>query len=92
MVTSYLRTRRFKKVQQLFEQCIRDRVSPTKITIWKNVKKNKTERSSLNLNRDRTCRKRTERTQENIDLFQEKLVEDPRISAKKNGLEMREYI
>ena len=83
VVTSYLRTRSFKEVQQLFEQRFQDRVSPTKITIWKNVIKYKTEGSSLNLNKDR---RRTERTQENITFFQEKLIEDPRISARKNGL------
>ena len=56
--------------------------------IWKKVKKYKTKRSNLNLNKERLDRKRTERTQENINL-QEKLNEDPRISARKNGLNIR---
>ena len=77
----------FKYVQQLFEQRFRDRVSPTKMTIGKYVEKYKTERSSLNLNRDRSGNRITECTQENINLLQEKLIEDPRISARKNGLE-----
>ena len=50
MVTYYLMTGSFKKVLQLFEQHFRKRVSPTKMTIWKSVKKYKTEGSSLDLN------------------------------------------
>ena len=33
--TNYLNTRGFKEAQQFYEQLFRDRVSPTKITIWK---------------------------------------------------------
>ena len=55
------------------------------MTIWETVKKYKTEGSRLNLNKDRSGR-RTEGTQENIHFLQEKLIEDPRISARKNGL------
>ena len=84
VVANYLRTRSFKEVLQLF----RDKVLPTKLTIWKNVKKYKTEGSTLNLNKDRAARRRTERTQENIKLLQEKLIEDPGISARKNGLDI----
>ena len=56
----------------------------------KNVEKYKTEGSNLNLNKDRSCRRRTERTQININLPQEKLIEDPRISARKNALDISE--
>ena len=51
------------------------------------MQKYKTENSSLYLNKDRSGHWRTERTQENINIIQEKLIEDPRISARKNGLE-----
>ena len=83
VVTNYLRTSIVKDVQQLFEQRFRDRVSPIKMTIWKNVEKHKTQRSNLNLSKDR---RRTVRTQENTNLLQKKLIEDSRISARKNGL------
>ena len=53
------------------------------MTIWKNVEKHKTQRSNLNLSKDR---RRTVRTQENTNLLQKKLIEDSRISARKNGL------
>ena len=42
--------------QQLFEQRFRDKVSPTKLTIWKNVKKYTTEGSSLDVIKDRSIR------------------------------------
>ena len=70
VVTNYLKTRSFKEVIQLFELGLRDRVSPT---IWKNIKKYKTEGLSLILNKDRSGRMRTECTHENINLLQEKL-------------------
>ena len=53
--------------------------SPTTITMWRNVLKYKTEGSSLNLNKDRSGRRKTECSQEK--LLQEKLIEDPIISA-----------
>ena len=88
VVTNYLWTRIFKNVHQLFEQRFRDRASPSKVTIRKNVKKYKTEGSSLNLNKDRSGHRRTERTQENINLLQVKLMENPRRSARNNGLDI----
>ena len=75
--------RHFNEVQQLFEQRFRDGVSPTIRTIWKNVKKYKTERSTLNLNKNSSGCRRTERTQKSVNLLQEKLIEDSRISIRK---------
>ena len=86
VVTNYFRIRKFNEVQYLFKQRLRDRVQPTKVTIWKNIEKYKTEGLSINLNKDRSSRKKTERTQEHINLLQEKLIEDPKISARLNGL------
>ena len=54
------------------------------MSISKNIKKYETERSRLNLNKHFSGRRITESTQENINL-QDKLYEDPRISAIKNG-------
>ena len=36
----------------------------------------------LNVNKNSSGRRKTERTQENIDLLQENLIEGPRISAR----------
>ena len=60
VVTNYLMTRSLKEIPRLFEQRFRDRVSQTKMTIWKIVMKYMTEGSSIYLNKDRSGRKRTE--------------------------------
>ena len=46
----------------------------------------RTKGSNINLNTDRSALKRIEHTQKNFNLFLEKLIEDPRISARMNGL------
>ena len=63
-------TRSLSEVQQL--DSLNDAfgiVSPTEMTTWKNVKKDKTEGSSLNLVKNRSGRSTTECTQENIIFF-----------------------
>ena len=39
-------------------------------------------------NKDRSDRRKTEQTQKNINLLQEKIIEDPRISVSKNRLDI----
>ena len=57
------------------------------MTIWKNVKY-KTE--GIGLNQSKYCPGRaTEGTEENINLLQEKLIANLRISAGKNDLDIR---
>ena len=85
VVAYYLSTRIF---EDFLEQRFRERVSSTKITNWKNITKYKTLKSSLNLNRDCSGCRRTKRIQENIILLQEKLIEDPKISLRKNCLDI----
>ena len=48
----------------------------------------RTKGSNINLNTDRSALKRIEHTQKNFNLFLEKLIEDPRISARMNGLDI----
>ena len=45
-----------------------------------------TERSNLNLDKDRSCRRGRECTRESINPIQENLIKDTKISAIKNGL------
>ena len=52
------------------------------------LKKYKTEGSIKGLKKERSDRKRTWRTQENINPLQEKLIEDPKISVRKNSLDI----
>ena len=42
----------------------------------------------MNLNKNRTGRKKTARTRENINLVLEHLLEDSKISARRNGLDL----
>ena len=58
------------------------------MTISKYVKMSKSEVLSINQKKDRSGRRRTERTQENNPL-QKTLIEDPRILATKNDLDIR---
>ena len=88
VVTSYLRTGSFKLVQQDFEQRFPKRALTTKKTIWTNVNKFKTEGKTSNLNRERSGCRRTERTRENINRVREKLIENPKISKRRNGLDI----
>ena len=48
--------------------------------------------TSLDLQKERLDRRTTERTKENINLLQEMLIDDPRISARENGLDYEDYI
>ena len=59
---------------------------PVKSTIWKNVRKYQREGTSLNLNKGRSGRRRTARTDDNIRAVQELLDRDPNVSVRRNGL------
>ena len=88
VLIDYSRTRSIKEVQQLFARSFRDRVASTEFAIRKNVEKYKTEGSCFNLNKYRSGSGKTERTQEYINLLQEKLIEDPKTSARENCLDI----
>ena len=68
VVKNYFETKSFEIVQQRFEEKIPERSLPTKKTIWKNVKKFNNEETTMNLNKNRSGRKNTARTRENINL------------------------
>lgn len=84
-LTCYLRTSNLKRF-------LTKRVLPTKMTICENVEKYRTEGSSLNLNRVRSGCRRTKRTQENVNIFQEKIIEDPKKSTRKYDLDISKNI
>lgn len=88
IVEKYLVTKSFQQVSQSFEERFPERPSPTKMTIWRNVAKYRTEGTSLNLNKRRSGRKRTGRTEENIQRVHQALTETPHISARKSGLDI----
>ena len=64
-----------------------DREAPTKMNIWKNVRKYGEHGTSLNRNEHNSGRRRTGRTVQNINAVQEALEQNPTgISCRRNGL------
>ena len=84
VVNTYFQTEKYTEVRRLFQERYPESPPPNKTTIWKNV-----DATSLNMNKGRSGRKRTVRCQENIDIVQEALENNPRgISCRKNGLNL----
>ncbi|KAF2354742.1 Protein of unknown function DUF4817 [Trinorchestia longiramus] len=86
IVVNFLDSISIHHVQKLFQEHFPERNSPSKVTIWKNVRKYKTEGTSLNLNKGRSGRKSTERAPENVEIVHQALLAIPDISSRKNGL------
>ncbi|KAF2366538.1 Protein of unknown function DUF4817 [Trinorchestia longiramus] len=86
IVVNFLDSNSIQHVQELFQECFPERNSPSKVTIWKNVRKYKTEGTSLNLNKGRSGRKSTERVPKNVEIVRQALLANPSISSRKNGL------
>jgi transposase len=88
VVKEYLQCGSYVAVQNAFQQRFPDTLSPAKTTIWRNVNKYKNEGTSLNLNKGRSGRKRTERSEENVEIVQQQLLENPGISCRRNGVDI----
>ena len=88
MVKCYLETKRPDHVINAFRIQFPNRNVPSKSTIYRNVEKYSNEGSSLNLNKGRSGRRRSVRTQANIDRVREALEENPHISTRRNGLQL----
>ncbi|KAF2346763.1 Protein of unknown function DUF4817 [Trinorchestia longiramus] len=86
IVVNFLDSNSIQHVQELFQERFPERNSPSKLTIWKNVRKYKTEGTSLNLNKGRSGRKSTERAPENVEIVHQALLANPDISSRKNRL------
>ncbi|KAF2368500.1 Protein of unknown function DUF4817 [Trinorchestia longiramus] len=70
IVVNFLGSNSIQHVQELFQERFPERNSPSKVTIWKNVRKYKTEGTSLNLDKGRSGRKSTERAPENAEIVE----------------------
>ncbi|KAF2359564.1 Protein of unknown function DUF4817 [Trinorchestia longiramus] len=86
IVVNFLDSNSIQHVQELFQERFPERNSPSKVTIWKNVRKYKTEGTSLNLNKGRSARKRTERAPKNVEIVHQALFANSDIFSRKNGL------
>ncbi|KAF2348840.1 Protein of unknown function DUF4817 [Trinorchestia longiramus] len=88
IVEKYFQAKSFQQVIQSFQEHFPERQSPTKMTIRRNVTRYRTEGTSLNLNKGRSGRKRTGRSEENARIVQGALIENPQISARESGLDV----
>ncbi|KAF2345622.1 Protein of unknown function DUF4817 [Trinorchestia longiramus] len=88
IVEKYFQAKSFQQVIQSFQEHLPERQSPTKMTIWRNFTRYRSEATSLNLNKGRSGRKRTGRSEENVRIVQGALTENPQISARKSGLDV----
>ncbi|KAF2355293.1 Protein of unknown function DUF4817 [Trinorchestia longiramus] len=75
--------------QKLFQECFPERNFPSKVTIWKNVRKYKTEGNSLNLNKGQSGRRSTERAPENVEIVHQALLSNPDISSRKKWIRQK---
>ncbi|KAF2344017.1 Protein of unknown function DUF4817 [Trinorchestia longiramus] len=88
IVEKHFQAKSFQQVILSFQEHFPERQPLTKMTIWRNITRYRTEETSLNLNKDRSGRKRTGRSEENVRIVQGALTENPQISARKSELDV----
>ena len=89
VVKNWFVTKSLEQVHQLFRERFPDCEPPTRIAIWKNVKKYTDDGTSLNRNSGHSGRPKTGRSQENINRVHKILVDNPRgVSSRRTGLEI----
>ena len=81
IVKKYFETHSFVEVQRLFRLQFPGRNPPDKANIWRNVKKYEIHGTSLNRNPKNSGRKRTARSNDNIDAIHNELINNPVIST-----------
>ena len=84
---SYYKTKSYNQFQTKFRTLFPERLPLNKTTIRKNVKKYEKDGTYLNMNKGRSGRRITTRTQENIETVREALDSNQeRISGRRDGL------
>ena len=73
IVKSYYETKSYNHVQTNFRTLSSECLPPNKTTIRKNVKTYERDDTSLNMNKERSGRRITTRTQENIEVVRQAL-------------------
>ena len=84
----YTKTKSIAAVQNAFLERFPDRNPPCKTTILRNFQKYSNAGTSLNLNKGNSGRRRTTRTEENIAAIRALLEENPRVSARRNPIDI----
>ena len=85
---NYTKTQSIAAVQNAFLERFPDRNPPCKTTILRNFQKYSNASTSLNLNKGNSGRRRTTRTEENIAAIRALLEENPRVSARRNPIDI----
>ena len=85
VVTKYLETKSYQAVIAAFREAHPERDPPTKMNIYRNVRKYLTEGTSKNVNKGRSGRPRTQRNVENIETVRQHLLNEPTLSTRRNG-------
>ena len=86
---SYYEMKSYTQIQTEFRILFPERLPPNKTTSQKIVKKYERDGTSLNMNKGRSGRRVTTRTQENTETVQKALEQNQeRISARRNGLQI----
>ncbi|KAF2356864.1 Protein of unknown function DUF4817 [Trinorchestia longiramus] len=88
IVEKYFQAKSFQQVIQSFQEHFTERQFPTKMTVWRNVTRYRTEGTSLDFNKGRSGRKITGRSEKNVRIVQGVVTENPRIFARKSGLDV----
>lgn len=84
IVTQYIHNKSLQQIRQAFELQFPECAPPTNHTILKTFRKFQDKGTILNLNKGNSGRLKTGRTPENINRIHDMLVEDPRVSTRRN--------
>ena len=85
IVTEWSRSGSLQQVAAAFHERFPDRNVPAKSTLWRNIRKYQQEGTSLNLNKGRSGRRRTVRSEENVAAVRRAIQENPQVSMRRNG-------
>jgi hypothetical protein len=89
VVRTYYESHSYAEVQRLFRLQFPDRNPPDKANIWRNVQKYHNNGTSWNMNSKKCGRKRTGRSDDNIDAVQQAVMNNPEgITCRVNGLDI----
>ena len=81
VVEFYLQTKSIVKTQRQYQRHISVKTAPDRKTIWRTVKKFENERTVHNVNKGRSGRTRSARSQENIEVVRQSAVQSPKKSC-----------
>ena len=88
IVEKYFETKSLREVQRRFQERFPNRNVPSKSSIWRNITKYQRHGTSLNLNKEHSGRPKTATCDDNIEQVRELLINNPNVSARRNGLGM----